>query len=335
MFYDLPMDVSFVRRKASILFVLQVIYVILKADHCYQMSRNVLLFLSKGQNGMDTAMAGKICMVTGANSGIGRETALGLAKMGATVVMVCRNRAKGEAAQRDIKQQSGNDAVDLLLADFASLQAVRQLASEFQQRYNRLDVLVNNAGSFFGQRILSTDGYEMTFAVNHLASFLLTNLLLDTLKASTPARIVNVSSDAQMAGILNFDDLQMSKRYRMFAAYAQSKLANTLFTYALARRLEGTGVTVNCLHPGVVATNIWSQPLPPFLRPLAGISRFFGISAVQGARTSLYLATSADVEGVTGKYFADCREKTSAKISYDTAVQERLWEISAQMTALS
>ncbi len=284
---------------------------------------------------MDPLMAGKICMVTGANSGIGKETALGLAKMGATVVMVCRNRAKGEAAQSAIKQQSGNESVDLLLANFASLQSVRQLAISFTQQYSRLDVLVNNAGSFFGRRMVSVDGYEMTFAVNHLASFLLTNLLLDILKASAPARIVNVSSDAQMAGILNFDDLQMSKRYRMFGAYAQSKLANTLFTYALARRLEGTGVTVNCLHPGVVATNIWSQALPGFLRPLAGVSRFFGITAAEGARTSLYLATSPAVEGVTGQYFASSQAKSSAKISYDPAIQERLWQVSAQLTQFS
>jgi NAD(P)-dependent dehydrogenase (short-subunit alcohol dehydrogenase family) len=175
----------------------------------------------------------------------------------------------------------------------------------------------------------------MTLAVNHLASFLLTNLLLDTIKASTPARIINVSSKAQAEGFIDFDDLQSKRKYAVLRAYGQSKLANVLFTYALARRLEETGVTVNCLHPGVVATNIWTSVLPDWLHFLGTISHLFGIPAKQGALTSIYLASSAEVEGVTGKYFDQCRAVPSAKISYDQDIQERLWEISETLTHLN
>jgi NAD(P)-dependent dehydrogenase (short-subunit alcohol dehydrogenase family) len=280
-------------------------------------------------------MAGKICIVTGANSGIGKETALGLARLGATVVMLCRNCRRGEKAQRDIIRRSGNSSVDLLLADLSSQQAIHQFVAAFQQRYQQLHVLVNNAGSVFLPRQLSVDSLEMTLAVNYLSGFLLTNLLLDMLKASAPARVVNVSSNAQGVGYINLDDLQMEKRYTLLRAYAQSKLANVLFTYALAHRLEGTGVTVNCLHPGVVATNIWSSPLPSFLRPLAVISRLFGVTPEEGAHTSLYLASSPEVEGVTGKYFEKFQAERSTKISYDIAVQERLWEISEELTGIA
>jgi NAD(P)-dependent dehydrogenase (short-subunit alcohol dehydrogenase family) len=280
-------------------------------------------------------MRGKICMVTGANAGIGKETALGLARMGATVVMVCRNRKRGERARQDIIRRSGNPSVELLLADFASQQAIRRLAAEFQQRYQQLHVLVNNAGSFFLWRQLSSDGIEKFLAVNHLGSFLLTNLLLDTLKTSAPARIVNVSSVAHYSGYIDLDDLQMRRFFHPGRGYEQSKLANVLFTYALARRLAGTGVTVNCLHPGTVATNIWVSPLPPFMRPLAVLARLFGISPEEGAFTSLYLASSPELEGVTGKYFEKFAAKPSAPISYDINVQERLWQISAELTGLS
>ncbi len=283
-----------------------------------------------------TTLAGKICLVTGANSGIGKETALGLAKLGATVVMVCRNRARGMQAQSEIKQQSGNNNVDLLLADLSSQQAIRQLATEFQQKYTQLHVLVNNAGTVFARRQVSEDGIEMTLAVNYLSGFLLTNLLLDTIKASAPARIINVSSTAQSEGFIELDDLQMTKHYRILKAYAQSKLANVLFTYALAQQMEGTGVTANCLHPGVVATNIWARPLPRFLWPLVNIvASRFGISPQQGAQTPLYLASSPEVAGVTGKYFVRCKERQTAAISYDKTVQQRLWEISVELTHLA
>ena len=283
---------------------------------------------------LNTHMQGKICMVTGANSGIGKATAMGLASMGATVVMVCRDRTKGEEAQREIIHHSGNESVDLLLADLSSQQAIRRLAHEFQQRYSRLHVLVNNVGSIFPERQMSVDGVEMTFAVNHLASFLLTNLLLETLKASAPARIVNVASASQSRSI-HLDDLQSEKKYRPMRAYGQAKLATVLFTYALARRLAGTGVTVNCLHPGAVATGNIDRGIPPYAKPLTGIIKRFLITPEQGAQTSLYLATSPEVEGVTGKYFIQCHEKSSVPISYDPSLQQQVWEVSAELTGLS
>ena len=283
----------------------------------------------------NTNMSNKICLVTGANSGIGKATALGLAQLGATVVMVCRNSDKGEVARKEIQARSGNSKIDLFSADLSSQQAVRQLVQDFQQKYTQLHVLVNNAGGVFTQGKVSPDGIEMTLAVNHLASFLLTNLLLDTIKASAPARIVNVSSQAHASGFIDLDDLQGKRKYALLRAYAQSKLANVLFTYALARRLEGTGVTVNCLHPGVVATNIWSSALPGWLRFLGTISHLFGIPAEQGALTSIYLASSPEVEGVTGKYFDKCEAVSSAKISYDQEIQERLWAISETLTQVN
>ncbi len=277
-------------------------------------------------------MQGRICLITGANSGIGKATALGLAQMGATVVMVSKDRARGEAAQSEIKATSGNDSIDLLLADLSSQQSVRQLAEDFKQHYKQLHVLINNAGVYNLTRRETVDGLEMMFAVNVLAPFLLTNLLLDVLKASTPSRIVNVSSDSHEAGYINMDDLQSKKSYRAMRAYGQSKLAFVLFTYELAHRLQGTGVTVNCLHPGFVATNIAQGNLPPIARTLAKfILSFFGTSPEEGAKTSIYLASSPDVEGVTGKYFVKSTPKQSTPISYDESLQQRLWEESAKL----
>ncbi len=283
---------------------------------------------------LNTRMQGKICMVTGANSGIGKATALGLAQMGATVVMVCRDRARGEAAQSEIKAKSGNNAVDLLLADLSSQQSIRQLAENFKQHYTQLHVLINNAGAFYLTRHETVDGPEMTFAVNHLAPFLLTNLLLDVLKASAPARIVNVASASHEAGYIKMDDLQAKKRYRPMRAYGQSKLAVVLFTYELARKLQGTGVTANCLHPGFVATHIAQGSLGPIARTVAKSIFSFGISPEEGAKTSLYLASSPDVEGVTGKYFVQSVPKGSAPISYDESLQRQLWEESAKLVKL-
>jgi NAD(P)-dependent dehydrogenase (short-subunit alcohol dehydrogenase family) len=277
-------------------------------------------------------MQGKICMVTGANSGIGKATALGLAQMGATVVMVCRDRTRGEAAQSEIKTKSGNNAVDLLLADLSSQQSIRQLVENFKQRYTQLHVLINNAGVCMLTRRETVDGLEMMFAVNQLAPFLLTNLLLDVLKASVPARIINVSSSAHEAGYIKLDDLQSKKHYRFMRAYGQSKLAVMLFTYELARRLQGTGVTANCLHPGFVTTNIGQSGVGPVGRAVAKFIVFrFGISPEEGAKTSLYLASSPDVEGVTGKYFVKSIPRRSAPISYDESLQRQVWEESAKL----
>ncbi len=284
---------------------------------------------------VNTSMQGKACMVTGANSGIGKATALGLAQVGANVVMVARDRARGEVAQNEVKAKSGNNSVDLLVADLSSQQSIRQLVENFKQHYKQLYVLINNAGVFMLTRRETVDGLEITFAVNYLAPFLLTNLLLDVLKASAPARIVNVSSEAHENGYIKMDDLQAKKNYRPFRAYGQSKLALVMFTYELARRLQGTGVTANCLHPGFVATNIGQSGVVPVARPVAKfVLSFLGISPEEGAKTSIYLATSTDVEDVTGKYFVKSVISRSAPISYDESLQRQLWEESAKLVKL-
>lgn len=206
------------------------------------------------------SMQDKICLVTGATSGMGKETALGLARMGATVVLVARNKRKGEEARQEIARQSGNENIDVLFADLSSQQDVRKLADEFKAKYQQLHVLVNNAGAVFAQRQTTVDGLEMTFALDHLAYFLLTNLLLDTMKSSTPARIINIASALQGIGKIHFDDLQGEKSYGVlgFSAYSQAKLANVMFTYDLARRLEGTGITVNAVGPFLLAPTLVS-----------------------------------------------------------------------------
>ena len=281
-----------------------------------------------------SSMHGKTCMVTGANSGIGKATALALAQMGATVVMVCRDPARGEEAQREITTQSSNSAVDLLQADLSSQQSIRQLVETFQHHYTDLHVLINNAGASESARRETVDGLEMTFAVNYLAPFLLTNLLLDVLKASAPARIVNVSSGAQASGSIQLDDLQAEHHYSPMRAYGQSKLAVVLFTYELARRLQGTGVTANCFDPGFVRTNIGQRDASLPVRLLIKLIWSFGKSPAQGAQTSVYLASSPEVEGVTGHYFAKGRPGRSAASSYDESLQRHLWEQSTQLVNL-
>jgi NAD(P)-dependent dehydrogenase (short-subunit alcohol dehydrogenase family) len=278
-----------------------------------------------------SSMQGKICMVTGANSGIGKATALELAQMGATVVMVCRDRARGEEARSEITTKSRKNAVGLLQADLSSQQSIRQLVENFQRHYTHLHVLINNAGAAFtGRRRETVDGVEMTFAVNYLAPFLLTNLLLDMLTASAPARIVNVSSNSHEAGYIQLDDLQ-AEHHRPMRAYEQSKLAVVLFTYELARRLQGTEVTANCLHPGFVGTHIGQSDAGPAVRLLVKLIASFGTSPQEGAKTSIYLASSPEVEGVTGKYFVKSIPKRSAAISYDESLQRQLWEQSAKL----
>src|SRR3989440_10279657 len=284
---------------------------------------------------VNSSMQGKICMVTGANSGIGKATALALAQMGATVVMVCRDRARGEEARSEITTKSKNNAVELLQADLSSQQSIRQLVEHFQRHYTHLHVLINNAGAAFpGRRRETVDGVEMTFAVNYLAPFLLTHLLLDVLKASAPARIVNVSSASHKSGYIQMDDLQGEKHNRSMRAYPQSKLAIVLFTYELARRLQGTGVTANCLDPGFVATNIGQTGASLPVRLLIKLIGSFGTSPEKGAKTSIYLASSPEVEGVTGKYFLKRLPKRSAAISYDESLQRQLWEQSAKLVNL-
>lgn len=284
---------------------------------------------------LDTSMQGKVCLITGANSGIGKATALGLAQMGATVVMVCRDRAKGEEAQREIKMKSGNDAVDLLLADLSSQQSIRQLADTFRQRYPHLHVLINNAGAGFTQRQESVDGVEMTFAVNYLAPFLLTNLLLDVLKNSAPARIINVDSDNHRFVRLDMQDLQSQRRYGFLRAYGRSKLALLLFTYELARQLQGTGITVNTLEPGPTSTTFGQKGAGPAARMLLKFVSSLFSSPEKGAQTSIYLASSPEVETITGKYFVKSAPRRSSAVSYNESLQRQLWEESARLVKLS
>lgn len=286
------------------------------------------------QNEQSEEMAGRICLITGATSGIGLETARELAARGARVVIVGRNETKTLATVEEIRQQTGNAEVDYLLADFSSQAAVRGLAETFKRRYGELHALVNNAGAIFWQRRETVDGLEMTFAVNHLAPFLLTNLLLDTLRASAPARVVTVASDAHNGATIPFDDLQQTRdRYRGLVAYGQSKLANIMFTYELARRLAGSGVTANTLHPGFVASNFFRSS-----GALVGngivLMRPFMVGVEKGARTSVYLASSPEVASETGQYFVKCKPARSSKASYDVAAQQRLWQVSEQLTGL-
>jgi retinol dehydrogenase 14 len=273
-------------------------------------------------------LAGKVAIVTGANSGIGLVTAQGLADLGAKVVMVCRDRERGAAALKEIKARSGNDGVELMLCDLASRESIGEFAEEFKRTHDRLDVLVNNAGVYLRNRTVVEGNLETTFAVNHLAYFLLTNRLLDVIKRSAPARVVNVSSAAHTYGHMDFDNLQGEKNYSGVRAYANSKLANVLFTYEMARRLKATGVTVNCLHPGAVATGIF-RALPKFVE---AIIKLVTLSPEKGAETSLHLAASPDVEGMTGKYFVKKTETRSSPESYNEDVAQRLWAVSAKLT---
>ena len=269
-------------------------------------------------------MQGKVCIVTGSNSGIGKETALALAGMGAVVVMAVRNRERGERARSEIVEETGNQATDLMICDVSSSESIRRFAREFKEKYDRLDVLINNAGAVFSKRQVTPDGVEMTFAVNYLGPFLLTLELLPLLKASAPSRVINLSSGMHGTGKIDFDDLQSEKGYRGMQAYAKAKLMTTTITYEWARRLEGTGVAVNAVEPGFVATNLGRNSGSLLSSIMFGLVRPIQISPRKGAETSVYVATSDDLEGVTGKCFAKLKEKP--KISYDREIQRRLWD---------
>jgi NAD(P)-dependent dehydrogenase (short-subunit alcohol dehydrogenase family) len=276
-------------------------------------------------------MKGNVCIVTGANAGIGKETALSLAKKGASVVMVARSRERGEAARDAIRAESGNENVDLMLADLSVQDDIYDLAQAFRTRYDRLDVLVNNAGAIFMERKESADGLEITFALNHMGYFILTNLLLDMLKASAPARIINVSSDAHRGASLDFNDLQHEESYSGFDVYGESKLMNILFTHELARRLEGTGVTANSVHPGFVGSN-FAKNNGLLARIAMTVLRPFARSPEKGAETPIYLASSPEVAGVNGEYFKDKEAKRSSRASYNEETARRLWEVSESLT---
>lgn len=286
--------------------------------------------MTEAQQNMD----GKLCLVTGASSGIGRITAQELAKMGAEVVMVGRNEEKTKSAAAEIQASTGNKP-DYLLADLSSQGEIRDLAREFRSRHNRLDVLVNNAGAVYTEYGETEDGIERTFAVNHLNYFLLTNLLLGLLKDSAPARIVNVASGAHQGAELDFEDLDTKQNYGIMKAYGRSKLANIMFTYELVRRLEGTGVTANALHPGAVSTSLGSNNEVWYARPVLALFHLFAITPEKGAETSIYLASSPEVEDVTGQYFAKKRPISSSDASYSGAAAKRLWRVSEGLTGLS
>lgn len=283
-------------------------------------------------------MNGKVVIVTGATNGIGAETAKVLAQMGAEVVLISRSMDRLNVTAQAIRAQTGREDGAVIQADLSSLDGIRKAAAEFLQQYDRLDVLVNNAGGIFYERTLSADGYEMTFALNHLNYFLLTHLLLGVLKRTAAdhgeARIVNVSSGAHQGGRVIWDDLQRERSYNSFGAYAQSKLMNILFTYELARRLEGTGVTANALHPGFVATGFNQQAkglIGGMVKILEGV---FALSPEEGAQTSIYLASSPDVQGINGKYWDRKKPVSSNAASYDQQAQRRLWDISEELSGL-
>ncbi len=279
-------------------------------------------------------MQGRVCLITGATSGIGLESARALASQGAHVVLVGRDKGRGEAALAEVRRTSPEAKLELLQADLTSLASVRALAEDFQRRHSRLDVLLNNAGLIITERKVTADGFEATLATNHLSHFLLTHLLLDMLKASGAARVVNVSSQAHRVGSLDFlDDLHAERGYSGMKVYGNSKLANILFTRSLAKRLAGTKVTANSLHPGVVRTGFGLNN-QGFFSTLVKLTAPFMLTAEGGARTSVYLASSPEVEGVTGKYFMKCREAKESAAARNDAAAERLWEKSAELTGV-
>ena len=282
----------------------------------------------EAQTDTSGAMRGKVVMVTGANAGMGKEISFGIARMGASLVMVSRDRERGQAAVADVKQQTGNREVELLIADLSSQQSIRDLVKGFGATHDRLNVLINNAGVSLPKRQETADGIETVFATNHLAPFLLTNLLLPVLTAGAPARIVTVSSGAHAMGKIDFDDLQSARSYSEIRVYNQSKLANIVFTYELARRIAGTGVTANAVEPGFVKTNL-KVPFP------FSIFSFMRGKAADGAKPTVFLASSPDVDGVSGSFFnSKGAAIKSSKISYDDATAKRLWHVSEELTNL-
>lgn len=282
-------------------------------------------------------MRGKVVLITGGNTGIGKQTAIALARMGASVTITSRNPDKGEAALADIRREAGSSAVECMRLDLASLAGVRRFAGEFLATHPRLDVLINNAGLTLGERSETEDGFESTFGINHLGHFALTGLLLDRLKHSAPARIVVLSSEAHRGAWrgLDFDDLHARRGYSVMGAYCKSKLANLLFTVELAERLRGSGVTVNAVHPGVVATEFaGADDVKGFGRHVVKLSHLFSISPAKGARTSVHVAASPAVEGVTGQYFVRCKQTRPSRAARDRQAALRLWELSEQLTGV-
>jgi NAD(P)-dependent dehydrogenase (short-subunit alcohol dehydrogenase family) len=275
-------------------------------------------------------------LITGATTGIGRSSAIALAAMGAKLFLVCRNPKRADDTRAEIAARTGSSDVEILLADLSSQAEVRRAAGEFLSTGEPLHILLNNAGLFLTERRETVDGIETTLAVNHLAYFLLTNLLLERILANSPARIVNVSSEAhRLGGALDFDDLGATGRYSGMAVYGRSKLANLYFTLELARRLAGTGVTVNAAHPGAVRTELGQNNDAPILKLLTGLVRPFFRSPEKGAATSVWLCSSPQVAGVSGKYFSDCKERTPHRLANDETAARRLWDESVKLVGLA
>lgn len=278
-------------------------------------------------------MEGKVVLVTGSNSGIGKETAFQLAAMGASVVMAVRNREAGEKARQEIMDKTGNNNIDLIVADLSVMKEVRELARQFKEKHEKLDVLVNNAGGVFSKRMETEDGFEMTLALNHLAPVLLANELLPELKRAAPSRIVNVSSGAHAFGRIDLEDLQ-SQKYSSMRAYGTAKLMNIMTTYLLSRRLTGTGITINVLHPGVVRTRFGQNDTGRLRRAFFRFFSLFAKSPEKGAETSVFLANAPEIKGTTGKYFVNSKEKQSSRISYDEELQEKVWDETVKLLDL-
>ena len=279
-----------------------------------------------------TNMNGKVCLVTGATDGIGKVSARVLAELGAKVIIVGRNPEKSAIVLAELRSISGNENIDLLMADLAVMQEVRDLAEQVISRYDRIDVLLNNAGGYFTKHEITSDGLEMTFALNHMSYFLLTNKLMELLKYSAPARIVNVSSDAHYGVDMEFENLNGEQEYKAWKAYQKSKLANVLFTYELLKKVPGN-ITVNCLHPGFVATN-FGHNNGGFFGPVLKIAqRVSAIDPEEGAKTSIFLCSAPEVKGVSGKYFYKCQPKTSSRESRNMNTGKRLWQISSDITS--
>lgn len=276
----------------------------------------------------------KVCIVTGSNSGIGRETALALAEKGATVVAVVRNKGSGEEACSEIIEVSGNSSVDLMICDLSSMESIRSFVAEFKSKYDRLDVLLNNAGAVISKRQVTNDGFERTIAVNYLAPFLLTHELLSVLKEGTQSRVINLSSGLHKRANLNLDDLQSESSYKSMNVYGSAKLMVVMHTYELARRLKDTGVSVNVVLPGFVATNLGRSSGSRASRVMFGMMKPFQLSPKEGAETSVYVASSPDVEGVTGKCFEKKAETESSEISYDVELQKQLWDATINLLGL-
>ncbi len=284
---------------------------------------------------MNRDITHKVILITGATDGMGLETARALAKHNPRLVLVGRNATKGQRVVEELKQESGNQAIEFMQADLSAQQDIRELVKTFKSKYDRLDVLINNAGAYIPVKQLSADGFEMTFALNHLGYFLLTNLLLDELTRSAPSRIINISSAAHASARFDINNLNSEGKYSPWNAYATSKLENLYFTYELADRLKGTDVTVNAVHPGLVNSQFGKQGSGPFLAIFRLMQKFIGKTAANGAKTSIYLALADEVEGITGSYFANEKMAQSSKVSQDREMGRKLWEMSEKMTRIN